>query len=294
MRRATIGTIVMALVLGGGGCALDSFLFNPRRVDEYRWDEVDPSLEGELTEPHPSIVPASDRSEGFLEIEGASIHWVFAHHDAPVATIVYSHGNRWNLGRYWDRVERMWSRGYAVLVYDYPGYGRSTGTPTEPGVLAASRAALAHAITLPDVDPDRVVLFGYSLGGGPTYDLAARAARGEGPAVRAVISESTFCSVEALVQDGSFLDLAPGYFANSRFDNCARIAELGELPVLIVHGLADDFVVPRHADMLRARAAREPSAFFVPGAGHSDIPLVDGEGYDRAIDDHVAAALATP
>jgi hypothetical protein len=51
-----------------------------------------------------------------------------------------------------------------------------------------------------------------------------------------VISEATFCSVEALVQDGRFLDLAPGYLAESRFDNCARIAELGEMPVLVIHG----------------------------------------------------------
>lgn len=291
MRRAAIAIGMLAMV---SGCSLDSFLFNPRPVDEYRWDEADPNLAGELTDPHPSIVPAADRSEGFLEIEGARIHWVFAHHDAPVATIVYSHGNRWNLGRYWDRVERMWSRDYSVLIYDYPGYGRSTGTTTEAGVLAASRAALDHAITLPDVDPDRVVLFGYSLGGGPTYDLAARSARGEAPRVRALISESTFCSVEALVQDGSFLDLAPGYFANSRFDDCARIAELGELPVLIIHGLADDFVVPRHAAMLREHAAREPTMFLVPGAGHSDIPRVDGDGYDHAIDQHVTAALAGP
>lgn len=288
MRALALASLLLAVP----GCTLDSFLFNGRAVDEYRWDEADPQLAGELTDPHPSIVPAADRSEGFLEIEGARIHWVFARRDAPIATIVYSHGNRWHLGRYWDRVERMWSRGHSVLIYDYPGYGRSTGSTTEAGVLAAAEAALDHARTLPGVDPDRVIVFGYSLGGGPAYHLAGRAARGDGPPVRALISESTFCSVEALVQDGSFLDLAPGYFASARLDNCARIAELGPMPVLVMHGLADDFVVPRHAEMLRARAAAPPTMFLVPGADHSELPRIDGAGYDAAIDAHVAAALA--
>lgn len=284
--------VFVLLGLALSGCTLDSFLFNGRAVSEYRWDEADPQLDGELSDPHPSIVPAADRSEGFLEIEGASVHWVFAHRDAPIATIVYSHGNRWNLGRYWDRVERYWSRGYSVLIYDYPGYGRSSGSTSERGVLDAAEAAIDHALTLPDVEPDRIVLFGYSLGGGPAYHLAARAARGVGPPVRALISESAFCSVEALVQDGSFLDLAPGYFANSRFDNCARIAELGAMPVLLIHGLEDDFVVPRHAELLAERAARPPAMLLVPGADHSEVPRVQGAAYDAAIDAHVASSLA--
>jgi hypothetical protein len=279
--RRSLSLLALAWLLGG--CALDSFLFSGKPVPEYRWDEADPNIDGELTDPHPSIVPAADRSEGFLDIEGARIHWVFARREGATTTILYSHGTSRNIGRYWDRVERLWSDGYSVLIYDYPGYGLSTGTTTEAGVLAAGRASLEHLLTLPGVDPDRIVVYGYSLGGGPTYDLAGRAARGEGPEVAALISESTFCSVEALVQDGSFLDLAPGYFANARFDNCARIAEL-EIPVLIVHGLADDYVVPRHATMLRDRALREPATYFVEGAGHSNLPLVAGEAYDEEID----------
>lgn len=292
MSRALVLLVISAATLASG-CSLDSFLFSPRRVDGYRWDEIDPSLDGELTEDHPSIVPASDRTEGFLDAGGNEIHWVYAHRDAAIATVVYSHGRSRNLGRYWDRVERLWEHGYSVLIYDYPGFGRSTGSPDEPGVMAAARGALDLVITLPDVDPDRIVLLGYSLGGGPTYELAALAARGEAPAVRAVISESTFCSVAALVEDGSFLDLAPGYFAESRFDNCARIAELA-VPVLLIHGRADDFVVFRNAEMLRDAAMAAPTTLFVEGAQHSDVPLIAGDAYDRAIDDHIAAALAGP
>lgn len=289
MRRSIL---LAALALAAlPSCSLDAFLFSPRKVDEYHWDQADPNLDGELTDPHPSIVTPPDRSEGLLaSAHGEQIHWVFAHHASPLATIVYSHGTSRNIGRYWDRVERMWSHGFSVLIYDYPGYGRSTGTPTEAGVIAAGEAALAHALTLADVDPARVILMGYSLGGGPTYALAAEAAEGRGPPIAAVISESTFCSVEALVQDGSFLDLTGSYFANAHFDNCARIAELS-VPVLLIHGLADDFVVPHHEEMLADHARMPPRTLLVPGAHHSDVPLVAGDTYDQALLDFVADAL---
>jgi dienelactone hydrolase len=67
------------------------------------------------------------------------------------------------------------------LIYDCPGYGRSSGSPSEEGIFAAAQAALQHLVTLPDVDADRVLLMGYSLGGGPTYELASRSARREAP-----------------------------------------------------------------------------------------------------------------
>lgn len=280
MRWPTLRWLCVVLLLSG--CTLDGFLFSPRAVDEYRFDEVDENLDGELTDPHPSLVPASNRMEGFLDAGGEQIHWVYAQNDTPRATILYSHGRSRHLGRYWDRVELLWELGYSVLIYDYPGYGRSSGSPDEAGVFAAAQAAIDHVVTLPGVDPANLWIMGYSLGGGPTYELAARSARGEAPAVRGVISEATFCSVEALVQDGAFLDLTADYFADSDFDNCARIAEI-DVPVLIMHGLADDFVVSRHADMLVEAARNPPETFFVEGAAHSDVPTVAGMAYQDTI-----------
>ncbi len=274
---------LLLLALFSAGCTLDGFLFSPRPIEGgYRWDEVDENLDGELTDPHPSLVPPERRMEGMLEAGGEQIHWVFAQNEAPRATLLYSHGTSRNVGRYWDRVELLWGLGYSVLIYDYPGYGLSTGSPDEAGVFAAAQAALEHLVTLPGVDPDAVFVMGYSLGGGPTYELAARAGRGEAPAIAGVISESTFCSADALVQDGSFLDLSGSFLVNARFDNCARIAEL-DVPVLIIHGRADDFVVFRHAEMLEAAARTPPSTLFVEGADHSDVPLVAGDAYAEAI-----------
>ena len=274
---------------------LDGFFFTPRRVERYRWDEVDPELDGELdgdtSPPHPSRVPAAERREGFVEsAEGDSIHWVFAHHDAPRATLFYSHGRSKHLGRYWDRVERLWEAGYAVMIYDYPGYGRSTGVPDEASIHAAARAVYETVPTMPDVDPARIVLMGYSLGGAPTFELAVQAEAGVVPRAAGVITEAVFLSTEALVQDGAFLDLPAEFFARNRFDNGARMPRVTR-PMLMLHGAADDFVVVRHAELLRARATADVTLNIVPGAGHSNIPVVMGSGYEAAIEAYLARVL---
>ncbi len=275
--RVVALSILAGLVAISGCTSLDSFLFNPEVVDEYHWDEVDPQLDGELTDPHPSLVGPDDRFEGFVEVAGRRVHYVFARRPGATDTIFYSHGNRKHLGRYWDRVELMWELGYHVLVYDYPGFGRSEGEPSEQGIYENAEAVLDLLPTLPEVDPARVWLFGYSLGGGPTFELASRAERGQALAPLGVITESAFCSVAALVEDGAFLDLPASYVSNFEFDNCAKAATL-TVPMLLIHGADDDFVVPRHAEMLADRAPRARLE-MVPGAGHSDIPLVAGSAY---------------
>jgi len=293
MSRATaVRSILLGCALALSGCMnLDGFLFSPTRFEgPYRFDEASPELDGDLDPngPHASLVPAANRMEGFVEsAEGDQIHWVFASRPGARDTILYSHGNAHHLARYWDRVELLWQGGFNVLIYDYPGYGRSSGSPTESGVYASAEAALAHLLTLPGVNPDRIFAVGFSLGGAATYHLAARGVRGDGPALAGISSEAAFCSVEALIQDGAFLDLPVGYVSNLRMDNCARMAELGALPVLLRHGLADDFVVPSHAELLRAKGGAGLRVELVEGANHSTIPIALGERYLGGLYDFV-------
>jgi pimeloyl-ACP methyl ester carboxylesterase len=280
MRALTTLALALVTLLTTGGCmSLDSFLFNPESVDEYHWDEVDPQLDGELTDAHPSVIGPDDRFEGFTEAGGQAVHYVFARRPGATDTIFYSHGNRKHLGRYWDRVELMWQLGYHVMVYDYPGFGRSEGEPTEVGIYDSAATVLDLLPTMPEVDTTRVWFFGYSLGGAPTYELAARAENGHALAPLGIIGEAIFCSVATLVQDGAFLDIPPSYVASFEFDNCAK-AQTVTVPVLIIHGAEDSFLVPRHAQLLADRIA-ENELVIVPGAEHSDIPLVAGSAYNE-------------
>ena len=78
---------------------------------------------------------------------------------------------------------------------------------------------------------------------------------------------------------GAFLDLPGSFFSENRFDNCARIAELGDVPVLIIHGDADTFVVPRQAELLHEAAEGEATLRLVEGGEHSTVPTEGGEAY---------------
>ncbi len=286
MRARTAGRRSRCWAIGLAGVmaaclTVDPLFFNGRAVESYDWDAdpPDPQLEGELSPAHPSAVPAEARVEGLLEVEDRQVHYVYAHRSDAVATVFFSHGTTWHLGRYWERVELLWERGLNVMVYDYPGYGRSTGEPDEAGINANAAAVLELLPTLPDYTPERLIFYGYSLGGAPTYAMAARGVRGEGLRPDGVISEAAFCSVEALAQDGAFLDLPGSFFSENRFDNCARIAELCEIPVLIIHGDADTFVVPRQAELLHEAAEGEATLRLVEGGEHSTVPIEGGEAY---------------
>ena len=272
MRRCAPALLLLASCL-----SLDPFLFGNEPVDEYGWDDdpCDPLLTGEVTEEcHPSRVPPEERTEGFVD----GIHYVFAHRPGATTTIFYSHGTGRHLGRYWDRVELMWELGFNVMIYDYPGYGRSEGEPDEASVYASAEAVLGVLPSMPDVDPAQVVFLGYSLGGGPTYEMALN-----GPITpRAVVSEATFCSIEALVQDGAKLSIPGGFLSTVAFDNCAKAAQLPEtIPVTIIHGADDDFVLPDHGRALARAVGEGVTLHMVPGAGHSTIPAVARADYER-------------
>lgn len=274
--------VILGAAAALAGCLdLDGSLFQPTRVAGYDWDSADPNLDGELTDPHPSLVPEGDRFEGFVSAAGERIHYVFARRTGATETILYSHGNTDHLGRYWDRVELLWDQGYHVMIYDYPGYGLSSGDPDEAGVYASARAVLAELPAMPGVDMDRLWLYGFSLGGAPTFELATTSE----VAFRGILAESIFCSVEALVHDGAFLDLPRDYLSDIVMDNCDKIARV-DVPVLLMHGLDDGFIVPRHVDML---AAAQPAAVVqrVPGADHSDLPVV-AEDYLTWVDEFLA------
>lgn len=303
-RTRLVGLGSLWLLAAAPAClTLDPFFFTNEASDGYGWDDdpCDPQLLGEIAEVtharkggppptcHPSRITADARHEGLLDVDGRDVHYVFAQHPDPVATIFYSHGRSKHLARYWDRVELMVELGYSVMIYDYPGYGRSQGEPDEAGMYANAQAVLERLAEMPGVDPDDVVFFGYSLGGGPTYEMAVRALAGETTLVpRAVISESAFCSTATLVQDGAYVDLPVEFVANNRFDNCAAMETVAaQLPVLILHGDADTFLLPVHAEKLQAASGDRATLVWIDGADHEELPVIGGANYVDTITEFI-------
>lgn len=173
--------------------------------------------------------------------------------------IVFAHGNG-ELIDYWAsefQVPRRW--GLAVLLVEYPGYGRSQGRPSEESITAAMVAAYDWAASRPDIDPLRILSYGRSVGGGAACALAR-----ERP-VAALVLESTFTSVRRMARRFGL----PGFLVRDPFDNLAAIRRYVG-PVLLIHGERDDMISPEHARVLQ-RAARSATLHLEP-CGHNDCP----------------------
>lgn len=177
--------------------------------------------------------------------------------------LLFSHGNAGNLShRGYPILELQHYISLPVLIYDYPGYGRSTGRPDERACYAAADAAYDWLVQVKGVAPERIVLFGESLGGGPSVELARRRP------FRTLVLARTFTSIPDMA--GVIFPYLPlRWFIRNRFDNLAKIDQcMG--PILIAHGDCDSLIPYAQAQRLYEKA-RAPKRFFhMPGCDHSD------------------------
>lgn len=245
----------MMLVLAACHGSLDGFYFDPEKVEEYDL-------------PTDEIPEAAIERVSFPSTDGTLLYGVWIHQDHPAPPLLFFHGNDSNLSVYWDRMAYLRTWGYDVLIFDYRGYGKSEGECTHDGILEEDGLAAARYVAdTTGVPPEETVWWGHSLGGA----VAIHTADEIGPA--AIVIESTFSKADDLVDDGVGLDLPAGWLFEDPFDNVAAIAEI-QSPILVVHGLEDDFIRPAYAEELYA-AAPDPKAIWQPdGCGHSDCPEV--------------------
>lgn len=221
-----------------------------------------------LFQPPPSSYSASKEFLALQTRTGTAVAAVYLPNPGAYRTILYSHGNGEDLGDILPWLRVMQERGFAVLAYDYPGYGLSGGTPSEAGAVAAAEAAYDHLVNKLAVPPERIILHGYSVGGGPTLDLAVRRPVG------GVVLESTFTTAYRTV---TLIALLPF----DRFRNIDRIREIKK-PVLVIHGRKDRIVPFHHGQTLFDIAPAPKVQLWVEKGGHWDLRDEAGEAYWQA------------
>ncbi|MFP4674641.1 MAG: alpha/beta hydrolase, partial [Opitutales bacterium] len=179
--------------------------------------------------------------------------------------LFYHHGNGEDLSMIRPLLEAFQKRGIAVLAYDYPGYGNSSGEAGVPAVHAAADATYRHATEELNFDPGQIILYGSSLGSGPASRLAAR------HPVGGLVLHSAFTSAFRVM---TRIRLLPW----DKFNNLARLPEI-ECPVLVIHGTEDKTVPFSHARKLWKNIRGEKRKLWIDGAGHNDLIPIAGEKY---------------
>jgi pimeloyl-ACP methyl ester carboxylesterase len=213
----------------------------------------------------------------FYTSQDETIYGVWAFNEDAPATILYCHGNNANLDEYWDRVQLFWDEGYNVFVFDYPGYGKSTGEPTESGVYRASEESLRHVVSRLNtnpVEPDSaaslgIVYYGWSLGSAAAIYLAAEV---EEPAV--LFTEAAMAGTEALVEDSTTIALPASFIVTMELDSIGRIPEV-TAPKVFMHGEQDDYIAPIFSEMLFEASVPPHDLWLSEDAAHGNV-VCDG------------------
>ena len=219
-----------------------------------------------------------DYSDLVIETDdGERLHgWWIGARAARVGHLLVCHGNAGNVG---DRVLHaalLTAAGFDVLLFDYRGYGRSSGTPGEQGTYRDARAARACLLDRPGIDRSRIFYLGESLGGAVAIELACS----HPPA--GLVLVSTFTSI----RDASRVHypFIPAPLVPDAYPSLERIRTL-HAPLLVLHGEHDETAPLAHGKALFDAAPRPKRMQVYPGLGHND--LVPRAG--RALADEVAA-----
>ena len=207
--------------------------------------------------------PVSFQSKDGTRLSGWFIPAVgYADPKKAKGTVIHFHGNAQNMTAHWSFVQWLPERGYNLFVFDYRGYGASQGKPDPKGVFEDSDSAVNYVRARPDVNPDRLLLLGQSLGGASAIDVLGS---GNRQGVKAIVVESTFFSFSSIASDkvssaGSLMD---DVYSPERY-----VDKLSPTPFLLIHGTADPIIPYRHALRLIEKAHEPKQLITVNGGSH--------------------------
>lgn len=232
--------------------------------------------------PYRDLVPTRIRAQDvWLPLaDGTRIHaWWIVPGERTAEALLFCHGNAGNLSHREESLEFFASLGYSTLIFDYPGYGRSSGSPSQEGTAAAARAAFDWLRQEAGYPAGTVTVFGRSLGGNVAlrlvHDLLA-----EGQRPRAAIAEASFASLADVAQR-HYPWLPVRLLLRHPFDNRRRLPAI-DVPVLVVHAKDDEIVPIRHGRQIYELLPGPKRWLEIPGR-HNGAWLESLEAYRTAL-----------
>ena len=253
-----------------------------------RWLESKMTFQpNRMTEAESNVVPEGAESVWFNSADGTRLHgWFFEGQSGPeIATVIFFHGNGGNIRNVSWVGQRFAKRGFDVLLFDYRGYGASDGVAAnESDLYADGDAAVAFVRNEKGVSPERIVLYGQSLGTAIVADVASRGAFG------AVVLESGFSSASSVA--ASALPWLPRwlhFLGKNRFESARKLTSV-KAPILITHGDPDHTIPTGESQMLFASANEPKKLLIFRGADHNVFGSL-GEHYLTQVEQFIRESL---
>lgn len=240
-----------------------------------------------MTEKEKTLIPEGAERVWFNSADGTRLNgWFFESQSGPeVATVIFFHGNGGNIWNVGWLGQRFAKHGFDVLLFDYRGYGASDGVAAnESDLYADGDAAVAFVRNVKGASPDRIVLYGQSLGTAIVADVASRGVYG------AVILESGFSSSSSVAASAlPFLPRFLHFLGKNRFESARKLANV-KTPILITHGDPDQTIPTSESQLLFASANEPKKLLIFPRAGHNVFGTL-GEQYLVQVEQFIRESL---
>jgi fermentation-respiration switch protein FrsA (DUF1100 family) len=210
------------------------------------------------------------------------LHGWFIPSENARGNLLFFHGNAGNISHRLDSIAIFNRMGLNVFIFDYRGYGRSQGRPTESGTYRDAEAAWSYLVDTRAVDAGEIIVFGRSLGSSIAAWLASR----HRPA--GLILESGFSSVPSMAQR-LYPFLPVKWLAKFSYDTAGYVGNLA-CPLLVVHSKSDE-IIPYAEGRLLFDAAPADKQFLDIRGGHNDGFIVSGQAYADGLSRFIGKSL---
>lgn len=221
----------------------------------------------------PAVIGLSFEEISFKADDGITLNGWFIPDKEAKDTILFFHGNGGNISHRLEKIAILHNLGLNVFIFDYRGYGKSRGSPSEKGLYRDGEAAYGYLIKQRGIPPNNIILYGESLGGAVAIDLA------KDNKVKALITEDLFSSMKDMVK--IIYPFLPHFILQSRFDSISKIKDI-EVPKLIIHSVDDEIIPFRLGEKLFQQAA-PPKEFLKMRGGHNTAFIDSEEVYKSGI-----------
>ena len=188
----------------------------------------------------------------FRTKDGILLNGWFIRCNNAKATIIFCHGNAGNISHRLEKIALFHKAGLNTLIFDYRGYGKSQGSPSENGVYLDAQAAYDYLLDREDIDKEKIVSFGSSLGGAIAVDLAVKRK------CAALVADSTFTNTKDMGK--TVYPFIPTFLYSTKFNSIDKVATI-KIPKLFIHSINDE-IVPFKLGNKLFKSACEPKEFL--------------------------------